>query len=104
MSTLLVNHGVPAERLIIEITEETLAKNHAEAADVLARLRERGVGVALDDFGTGYSSLSYLAGLPVDELKIDRSFVSQMGTSTTSLVARQARSWTSSLTIFAGRP
>ena len=82
---LLAARGVPASSLMIELTESALAESPQEVATVLGGLRELGVRVALDDFGTGYSSLSYLAGLPVDELKIDRSFVTELGTSSTSL-------------------
>jgi diguanylate cyclase (GGDEF)-like protein len=68
---------LPAEALIIEVTETFLALDPDYAAKVLAELRGLGVAVAIDDFGVGYSSLSALRRLPVDILKIDRSFVSQ---------------------------
>ncbi len=84
VGALLRARDVPASALMVELTETALAKNHEEAAAVLSGLRRLGVRVALDDFGTGYSSLAYLAGLPVDELKVDRSFVSQLGTSPTA--------------------
>jgi diguanylate cyclase (GGDEF)-like protein len=74
----LETHGFPAARLVIELTESGLVENFEEARRQLARLRELGVGVAIDDFGTGYSSLSYLNRLPVSELKIDRSFVTNL--------------------------
>ena len=61
--------------LTLEITEQALVVSHVEAATVLQDLRRRGCRIALDDFGTGYSSLAYLRHLPVDELKIDRTFV-----------------------------
>lgn len=62
-------------RLEVEITETTLMQNHAIAAHTLSELRDLGVIVSIDDFGSGYSSLNYLRTLPVDRLKIDRSFV-----------------------------
>lgn len=71
----LRRHGLPPERLIVELTEHAAVQGLAAATDVLQRLRDRGVGVALDDFGTGYSSLLYLRDLPVSEVKIDRTFV-----------------------------
>ncbi len=67
--------NVPLSLLEIEITETMAMRNPERALEVLAHLRSLGVTIALDDFGTGYSSLSYLLQLPVDKLKIDRSFI-----------------------------
>jgi EAL domain-containing protein (putative c-di-GMP-specific phosphodiesterase class I)/ActR/RegA family two-component response regulator len=72
---LLHKHGVRPENLIVEVTESLAISDHTRAADILLRLRIKGVGVSIDDFGTGYSSLSSLARIPFTELKIDRSFV-----------------------------
>ncbi len=72
--------GVQPQDLVLEITEQALVVSHEKAAAVLAELRERGCQVALDDFGTGYSSLAYLRRLPVDVLKIDRTFVTGAAT------------------------
>jgi EAL domain-containing protein (putative c-di-GMP-specific phosphodiesterase class I) len=74
---------MPADRLVLEITEGVLLDDMADAVAALARLRERGVRIAIDDFGTGYSSLSYLAQLPVDVLKVDKSFIDPVGAATT---------------------
>ncbi len=71
----LARHGVPAGALVLELTETTLLVNPSRARTVLDELHRRGVRVAIDDFGTGYASLSYLRDLPVDELKIDQSFI-----------------------------
>jgi diguanylate cyclase (GGDEF)-like protein len=72
----LEDFGLPPSLLRLEITETTLVSDPSRAMRVLQSVHDLGVGVSLDDFGTGYSSLSYLKHLPVDELKIDRSFVS----------------------------
>lgn len=71
-------HGLPPARLCLEITESALMKDPDTASAILARLREQGVQVAIDDFGTGYSSLAYLHRLPVNYLKVDRSFVAEL--------------------------
>jgi diguanylate cyclase (GGDEF)-like protein len=75
---LLDSFGVPAEALILEITEDVLMADAARSQQVMAGLRRLGVRLSIDDYGTGYSSLSYLRALPVDELKLDRSFVSSL--------------------------
>jgi diguanylate cyclase (GGDEF)-like protein/PAS domain S-box-containing protein len=77
---LLTRWGVPPQYLTIEITESSLMADAGRAMDVLGCLREMGVSVSIDDFGTGYSSLAYLKRLPVQELKIDKSFVAHMAT------------------------
>lgn len=75
---LLVKHRFPANRLDIEITETCLHENIGMVRSMITSLRNQGVKVSLDDFGTGYSSLSQLRSLPFDQLKIDRSFVSEL--------------------------
>jgi diguanylate cyclase (GGDEF)-like protein len=75
---LLHTHQMPASALVFEITENVLVSDVPTARACLARLHDLGVKLAIDDFGAGYSSLSYLHRLPVDELKIDRSFVSAL--------------------------
>jgi diguanylate cyclase (GGDEF)-like protein/PAS domain S-box-containing protein len=70
--------GLPASRLDLEVTESVLMRDVMESSRQLKELKELGVSVSLDDFGTGYSSLSYLQQLPIDNLKIDRSFVQRM--------------------------
>ncbi|OFW46995.1 MAG: hypothetical protein A3J29_09515 [Acidobacteria bacterium RIFCSPLOWO2_12_FULL_67_14b] len=72
---ILVEHGMPPSRLSIEITESMIMSDPNGSARCLQILHDMGVRIVIDDFGTGYSSLSYLRRLPVDELKIDRSFV-----------------------------
>jgi len=71
----LADVEVPARCLVLEVTESGLIADAQRTAELLGRFHRMGVRVAVDDFGTGYSSLSYLAGLPIDVLKIDRSFV-----------------------------
>jgi diguanylate cyclase (GGDEF)-like protein len=78
VARLLETWGVEPRLLKLEITENTIMVDPPKALEVLTKLRELGVGLSIDDFGTGYSSLSYLRKLPVDELKIDRSFVMNM--------------------------
>ena len=75
---LLVNRGLPASALELEITEDFLMGDRERAREILTQLRTLGIRVAVDDFGTGYSSLAYLRELPIDELKLDRSFVQPM--------------------------
>jgi len=75
----LENSGLSPSRLELEITETVLLQESDSALDTLHRLRELGVRVSMDDFGTGYSSLSYLRSFPFDKIKIDRSFVTELG-------------------------
>jgi diguanylate cyclase (GGDEF)-like protein len=77
---------VPAGSLMLEVTESAVMADPARALDVLGRLHAMGVKLAVDDFGTGYSSMAYLKALPVDELKVDRSFVGQMASNTSDAV------------------
>jgi predicted signal transduction protein with EAL and GGDEF domain len=78
VSRLLRRHGVPASRLTLEVTESSVMADPSRAIALLHQLRDLGVRLSVDDFGTGYSSLSYLKSLPVDEVKIDRSFVTNL--------------------------
>jgi diguanylate cyclase len=73
--------GVPSDHLCVELTESTFMVDPDRALSVMHQLRALGVRISVDDFGTGYSSMAYLKILPVDELKVDRSFVTQMTTS-----------------------
>ncbi len=74
-------HGVPHRVIMLEITEDNLMKDLQNVIPALHRLNEIGVEIAIDDFGTGYSSLAYLTTLPISELKVDRSFVRDLGIS-----------------------
>ncbi|MBO3738143.1 putative bifunctional diguanylate cyclase/phosphodiesterase [Actinoplanes flavus] len=74
----LRRHRTPASRLVLEITESVAVSEQEIVDEVLARLRSSGVQVSLDDFGTGFSSLASVTRMPVDEIKIDRSFVDEM--------------------------
>jgi diguanylate cyclase (GGDEF)-like protein len=78
IAVALKSRGLSGDALKIEVTESSIMVNPARVSEVLVRLRELGVRIALDDFGTGYSSFTHLRQLPVDRLKIDRSFVTTM--------------------------
>ena len=78
ISHILAELGLPPERLMLEITESVLMQGSAENLATLHQLRKLGICIVLDDFGTGYSSLSYLRLFPFDQIKIDRSFVSEL--------------------------
>jgi len=75
---MLAARGVPPGALQLEITEDFLMADRDRARSILTRLRDGGVQISIDDYGTGYSSLSYLRELPIDELKLDQSFVLPM--------------------------
>jgi diguanylate cyclase (GGDEF)-like protein len=84
----LARHGLPPDALVIELTESLMLSQLEVVDEVLGALHAGGVTLALDDFGTGYSSLSTLARVPVQELKVDRSFVSQMDSPAAAAVVR----------------
>ncbi|HTN80237.1 MAG TPA: EAL domain-containing protein [Acidimicrobiales bacterium] len=79
LDDLLTSCAVSAQQIVLELTETFLVKDPEIAVLRLEELRELGVGVAVDDFGTGYSSLAYLRQFPLDSLKIDKSFVNNLG-------------------------
>lgn len=74
---LLHRHGLPAQLLTLEVTETAVMTQPERSREVLAQLREIGAKISLDDFGTGYTSLAMLADLPLDEIKLDRQFISR---------------------------
>ncbi|MEM1114449.1 MAG: EAL domain-containing protein [Pseudomonadota bacterium] len=78
---LLARTGIAPERVQLEITEGLVMEDSASTIDALKRLRALGLRLSIDDFGTGYSSLSYLSHFPIDELKIDQSFIMDIGKS-----------------------
>jgi diguanylate cyclase (GGDEF)-like protein len=71
----LERSGIPPSHLVLELTESILMENAEQSIETLNELRDMGVKIAIDDFGTGYSSFTYLSRFPIDELKIDRSFI-----------------------------
>ncbi len=77
----LCTSGLPPQRLMLEITESLLLRDDERVWNDLVRLRDMGIRIAIDDFGTGYSSLSYLQEVPIDVLKIDKSFIDTMASS-----------------------
>jgi predicted signal transduction protein with EAL and GGDEF domain len=86
----LKKSGLPPRRLELEITERLLMENSERTLSMLRRLRELGVRIALDDFGTGYSALSYLRKFPLDKIKIDRSFITDIATRSDQVAIVQA--------------
>ena len=90
ISDILALTGLPADRLELEITESILLDEGDASAAALRALRELGVGLVLDDFGTGYSSLSYLRRLPLNTIKIDRSFIEGLDSDDANLPIVQA--------------
>ena len=80
VAATLAATGLPASRLELEITESVFLRDDERTLAVLHRLRDMGIRIAMDDFGTGFSSLGYLRSFPFDKIKIDRSFVRELGT------------------------
>jgi diguanylate cyclase (GGDEF)-like protein len=76
---LLEKNEFPASSLTLEITESSVGEDPENAKRCIEKLRERGIGISIDDFGVGYSSMSQLLNLPIDELKVDKSFVQALG-------------------------
>jgi EAL domain-containing protein (putative c-di-GMP-specific phosphodiesterase class I) len=82
IATVLADTGLPCANLKLEITETVVIQKLDQVVGLIQALRDRGIQLSIDDFGTGYSSLSYLRQLPVDMLKIDRSFIADIHQST----------------------
>jgi diguanylate cyclase len=78
VASLLKRHGLPGSALVLEITEDTAISDRVRSLGTLKTLQELGISISLDDYGTGYSSLSYLKDLHLTEIKLDRSFISQL--------------------------
>jgi diguanylate cyclase len=87
---MLRERGLDSSLLILEITEDVIMSDRDRARHILEELRRIGIQVAVDDFGTGYSSLAYLRELPIDELKLDRSFIATMNADDRSLAIVQS--------------
>lgn len=90
VSAALSRHALPPALLELEITESVLMRDTDRALKVLSELRQIGIKVSIDDFGTGYSSLNYLKRLPLDKLKIDRSFIRDLPRDTNDVAITQA--------------
>ncbi len=82
MQDALTDSGLAPELLILEITESVMLDHTDRNATIMLRIRDLGVHISLDDFGSGYSSLTYLRLLPIDSIKIDRSFLQSLGSAT----------------------
>lgn len=80
--------GLPARRLSLEITETVLLSQSPSTLEILRKLRHEGIRISLDDFGTGYSSLSYLGSFPIDQIKIDQSFIRNLSEASTGAIVR----------------
>ncbi len=94
----LARHGVPPERLYLELTESQLVSDLGNITDKMQRLKAHGIRIALDDFGTGFSSLTYLKHLPFNQIKMDRSFVAEVLTDkSAAIIARSIIALTQSL-------
>jgi EAL domain-containing protein (putative c-di-GMP-specific phosphodiesterase class I) len=78
LTALMGSHQVPTDRLIVEVTEDSFLADPEHARRVIGELRSRDIQVSIDDYGTGFSSLAYLRDLPLQELKIDRTFVANI--------------------------
>ena len=85
VTSIIKDTGVDPNRIILEITESLIFNNVEQSIDKMHQLRQLGLRFSIDDFGTGYSSLSYLSRLPIDQLKVDRSFVSNLDNSPSDL-------------------
>ena len=90
LADLLVKHGMPAGRVELEITETALLDSGPATLDMLAQFRDMGIRISLDDFGTGYSSLSQLRTFPFNKIKIDGSFVRDLGRNQSSIAVIRA--------------
>jgi diguanylate cyclase (GGDEF)-like protein len=78
VSFLIEHYGLKGRRLNFEIMEDTIAQNLDNFSQLLHKIKRRGIGIEIDDYGTGHTSLNYLISLPIDSIKIDRSFVSDI--------------------------
>jgi EAL domain-containing protein (putative c-di-GMP-specific phosphodiesterase class I) len=90
VKSILQETGLPASYLKLEITESSIIKDPKLALETMQQLKALGVNISLDDFGTGHSSLSYLHTLPLSTIKIDRSFISRLGSDQSSLAIVRA--------------
>ncbi len=87
---IIKKYDVRPDEIELEITESVLIDDFAEVKEKLLTLRDYGIRISLDDFGTGFSSLSYLNGLPIDTLKIDKSFVDKVGTDASTRIITES--------------